>query len=87
MLLPNPNKDNTQALKTICGAVYYTCLRYQKKEISVHDWKFLCSLLNIPTTTIYSLEMDNKTLVVTTRNFKLTYSHSDFHEERLLSFT
>jgi hypothetical protein len=69
MLLPNPNEENTHALKTICGAVHYYCVLYQKKEIPVHDWEYLCSYLNIPSSTIYSLEIDNKTLVVNYRDF------------------
>jgi hypothetical protein len=86
MLLPNPGEENTHALKTICGAVHYCCPRYEKKEISLHDWEYLCSYLNIPASTLYSLEIDNKTLVVPTRTFKLKYVHSDFHAERLLFF-
>jgi hypothetical protein len=63
MLLPNPNEENTHALKTICGAVHYCCERYKKDEISVHDWNYFCSYLNIPSSTVYSVEIDNKTFL------------------------
>ncbi len=77
-------EEKVNALRGICGAIHYCCVRYQNLEISPHDWKYFCGYLNIPVDTIYSVSIEATGLLLSTRNFLFRYVHNDFHHKRLL---
>jgi hypothetical protein len=72
------------ALKTIAGAVHYILTRYDQKEIGEYEWNQLASYLKIGIKTVHCVESSPRGFVLTTKELKFKYVHSDFHGKRVV---
>jgi hypothetical protein len=78
---------DTQALKTIAGAVYYTFRRYNEKQITAYDWDYLCEYLNIDKKAIYSIEILSDGFLLSTKSVRCIYHHHEMHCQRDIQIT
>jgi hypothetical protein len=74
--------SDERAIKTIFGAIHYTCQRYNRVEEDQWDLDRLAGYLHIKITT-YCIEVDGTGFVLTTRLFRMRYVHHDF-EQRMI---
>lgn len=68
---------NGLAIKTICGAIYYSCRQYNTSEIDHWDLNRLASYLHIPID-VYCIEVDPTGFVLSTKQFRMRYVHHAF---------
>jgi hypothetical protein len=78
---------DTQALKTVGGAVYYTLRRYTEKEITGYDWDYLCGYLSIDKKAIYSVEILSDGFLLSTKSVRCLYHHHEMHGQRDIQIT
>lgn len=69
--------ENELAIKTICGAIYYTCKQYKTSEIDDRHLNQLSSYM-LTAIDVYCIEVDAAGFVLSTRQFKMRYGHHDF---------
>ena len=69
--------ENELAIKTICGAIYYTCRQYKTFEIDDRHLNQLASYMQTAIE-VYCIEVDATGFVLSTKQFKMRYGHHDF---------
>jgi hypothetical protein len=75
---------NLHAIKTICSKIYHTFSTEGAQEIPASDLSLLIAYLNVPSTAVYCMEVDDDGFVFTTENASFRYHHDAKPEERLI---
>jgi hypothetical protein len=80
-------ESDIYALKTVCGSINYSMVRYNKDEIPSRDWEYFCGYVKIPLTTIYCIQVFKDGFLVATKKLSFRYYDHDYHHERKIQIT
>ena len=76
--------ENQSAATTVAAGIYYDIKTYKKHEIFQPQWEQLCYYLKIDKSEVYCIERTYSGFCLTTKNKIFNYTHSDYHNERVV---